>query len=133
VPTPTQLCSTGFAGGFSVTAFRSRFMVLRISRDRGDRASPLHLGERNCTSTGPKLSKTLRSRPFIPDGFRHFEGTDRSFAMCVAFLHSDYYDLFDFPRWPWSFVGLSLTYFPPSLTSTMGSPVFTMEDSNKML
>jgi hypothetical protein len=57
----------------------------------------------------------------------------RSFAMCVAFLHSDYYDLFDFPMWPWSFVGLSLTYSPPSLTSTMGSPVFTMEDSNKML
>src|SRR5262249_60335369 len=62
----TQLCSTGFAGGFSVTAFRSRFTVLRISRDRGDRASPLHLGERNYTSTGPKLSKTLRSRPLIP-------------------------------------------------------------------
>src|SRR3989454_12261381 len=50
----------------SVTAFRSRFTVLRISRDRGDRASPLHLGERNCTSTGPQLSKTLRSRPLIP-------------------------------------------------------------------
>src|SRR5215467_13220790 len=66
MPTHTQLCSTGFAGGFSVTAFRSRFTVLRISRDRGDRASPLHLGERNYTSTGPKLSKTLRSRPLIP-------------------------------------------------------------------
>ena len=26
---------------------------------------------------------------------RHFEGTDRSFAMYVAFLRSDYYDLFD--------------------------------------
>ena len=35
-----------------------------------------------------------------------------------------YYALFDFPMWPWSFVGLSLTYFPPSFTSTMGSPVF---------
>ena len=49
------------------------------------------LRERNCTSTAPKLSKTLRSRPFIPDGFRHFEGTDRSFAMYVAFPHADYY------------------------------------------
>src|SRR5215510_8422802 len=57
----------------------------------------------------------------------------RAFAMCVAFLHSDYYALFDFPRWPWSFVGLSLTYFPPSFTSTMGSPVFTMEDSSEIL
>jgi hypothetical protein len=66
VPAPTQLCSTGCAGGFSVTAFRSRFTVLRISRDRGDRASPLHLGERNYPSTEPKLSKTLRSRPLIP-------------------------------------------------------------------
>src|SRR5215469_3532253 len=46
------------------------------------------------------------------------------FAMCVAFLRSDYYALFDFPMWPRSFVGLSLTYFPPSFTSTMGSPVF---------
>jgi hypothetical protein len=57
----------------------------------------------------------------------------RAFAMCVAFLHSDYYALFDFPMWPWSFVGLSLTYFPPSFTSTMGSPVFTMEDSSEIL
>src|SRR5215831_14438762 len=39
-------------------------------------------------------------------------------------LRSDYYVLFDFPMWPRSFVGLSLTYFPPSFTSTMGSPVF---------
>src|SRR5262249_15688602 len=46
------------------------------------------------------------------------------FAMCVAFLRLDYYGLFDFPMWPRSFVGLSLTYFPPSFTSTMGSPVF---------
>src|SRR5262249_37934975 len=57
----------------------------------------------------------------------------RAFAICVAFLHSDYYALFDFPMWPWSFVGLSLTYFPPSFTSTMGSPVFTMEDSSEIL
>src|SRR6266567_2153672 len=53
-----QLCSTGFAGGFSVTAFHARFTVLRVSRHRGACASPLHLGERNFTSTVPKLSKT---------------------------------------------------------------------------
>jgi len=85
VPTHTQLCSTGFAGGFSVTAFRSRFTVLRISRDRGDRASPLHLGERNCTSTGPKLSKTSLVHVPHPWRMRHFEGTDRSCALYQAF------------------------------------------------
>ena len=91
MPTHTQLCSTGFAGGFSVTAFRSRFTVLRISRDRGDRASPLHLGERNCTSTGPKLSKTSSVHVPHPWRMRHFEGTDRSCAMYAAFPHADYY------------------------------------------
>src|SRR5215831_3973406 len=84
VPTHTQLCSTGFAGGFSVTAFRSRFTVLRISRDRGDRASPLHLGERNCTSTGPKLSKTSSVHVPHPWRVRHFEGTDRGFPLHPA-------------------------------------------------
>ena len=88
MPTPTQLCSTGFAGGFSVTAFRSRFTVLRISRDRGDRASPLHLGERNCTSTEPKLSKTSSVHVPHPWRMRHFEGTDRSFPLCLAFPDS---------------------------------------------
>ena len=48
----------------------------------------------------------------------------RPFAMCVAFLRSDYYALFDCPMWPRSFVGLSLPYFPPSFTSTLGAPVF---------
>jgi len=84
-----------FAGGFSVTAFRSRFTSLSVSRPSGERASPRHLRERNRTSTAPKLSKTLRSRPFIPDAHRHFEGTDRSFAMYAVFPHSDYYALFD--------------------------------------
>jgi hypothetical protein len=79
VPTPTHLGSTGFAGGVSVTAFRARFTVLRISRDRGDRASPLHLEERHCTSTGPKLSKT--SSVHVPHPWRmcHCAGTERSF------------------------------------------------------
>ena len=40
--------------------------------------------------------------------------------MYVAFLRSDYYDLFDFPLCPRSFVGLSLAYFPPSFSSTWG-------------
>jgi hypothetical protein len=81
-----------------VTAFRSRFTVLRISRDRGDRASPLHLGERNCTSTGPKLSKTSSVHVPHPWRMRHFEGTDRSFAMYVAFPHADYYAQSDCPQ-----------------------------------
>ena len=85
------------------------------------------------TSTAPKLSKTSAVLTPHPWHLCHFEGTDRSFAMCAVFPHSDYYGLFDCPLWPWSFVGLSLTYFPPSFTSTMGSPVFTMGDSNKML
>ena len=81
VPTHAQLCSAGFAGGFSVTALHARFIALRVSRGHGACASPWHLGERNGTSTAPKLSQTWRSRPFIPDGYRHFEGTDRSFPL----------------------------------------------------
>ena len=81
VPTHTPLCSTGCAGGFSVTACRSHFPVLRISRDRGDRASPLHLGERHCTATGPKLSKTSSVHVPHPWRTRPFEGTDRSFPL----------------------------------------------------
>jgi len=69
-----------------VTAFHSRFTSLSVSRPSGERASPRHLRERNRTSTAPKLSKTLWSRPFIPDAHRHFEGTDRSFALYVALL-----------------------------------------------
>ena len=133
MPTHTQLCSTGFAGGFSVTAFRSRFTVLRISRDRGERASPLHLGERNCTSTGPKLSKTSSVHVPHPWRMRPFEGTDRSFAMYAVFPHSDYYALFDCLEGLGGF-GSGLPYLlPPSFTSLAGSPVFRMEDSNKMM
>jgi hypothetical protein len=54
----------------------------------------------------------------------------RPFAVYVACLRSDSYGLCDLPMWPWSFVGLSLTYVPPSLSSPMGSPVFCMKDSN---
>jgi hypothetical protein len=95
VPPHTHLCSPGFAGGVSVTALRSRFTVLRIRRDRGDRASPLHLGERHCTSTGPKLSKTSSVHVPHPWRMHHCEGTDRSFAMYAVFPHSDYYALLD--------------------------------------
>ncbi len=126
MPTPTQLCSTGFAGGFSVTAFRSRFTVLRISRDRGDRASPLHLGERNYTSTGPKLSKTSSVHVPHPWRMHHFEGTDRSFAMYAAFPRSDYYAPFDCLLCLGVSYGLPHAYSPPSLTSLAGSPVFTV-------
>jgi hypothetical protein len=99
VPTHAPLCSAEFAGGVSVTAFHARFIALRVSRRHGACASPRHLGERNDTSTAPKLSKTLRSRPFIPDTSGHFEGTDRSFALYTAFPCSldgrdavDYYE-----------------------------------------
>src|SRR2546422_4999202 len=88
-----------FAGGFGVTAFHSRFTSLSVSRPSGERASPRHLRERNRTSTAPKLSKTLWSRPFIPDAHRHFEGTDRSFPLYTAlpcalvgrYVHEDYW------------------------------------------
>ena len=101
VPTRAQLCSAGFAGGFSVTAFHARFTALMVSRGRGACASPWHLGERNYTSTAPKLSQTLRSRPFIPDTYRHFEGTDRSFPLYAVFPRSEYYGGSDAGLVPW--------------------------------
>jgi hypothetical protein len=53
---------------------------LRVSRYRGERASPVHQGERNSTSTTSKLSKTFSV--FVPHPWccHHFEGTDRSTA-----------------------------------------------------
>lgn len=90
MPTRVQLDSAEFAGEFSVTAFHARFIVLMVSRNNGARVSPRHLGERNSTSTVPKLSKTLWSCPFIPDDSRHFEGTDRSFPLYVAFPRAEY-------------------------------------------
>jgi len=61
-----RIAPTGFAGGFSVTALSFRFTVLRISRDRGDCASPLHLGERNCTSTGTPSYQDLAVSTLLP-------------------------------------------------------------------
>ena len=130
MPTHTQLCSTGFAGGFSVTAFRSRFTVLRISRDRGDRASPLHLGERNCTSTGPKLSKTSSVHVPHPWRMRHFEGTDRSFALSTAFPSSEYYGHADSLQAHRRFSGaVSNPLLPLSFSSLEGPPMFPLLDS----
>src|SRR2546425_4731857 len=86
-----QLCWAGCPGGFRGTAFYARFTRLIVSRARGAYASPRHLGERNCTSTAPKLSKTSAVSTPHPWHMCHFEGTDRSFALYVAFLRSDYY------------------------------------------
>src|SRR5262245_17784245 len=53
---------------------------LRVSRYRGERASPLHQEERNYTSTTSKLSKTSLVSVPHPWYLHHFEGTDRSMA-----------------------------------------------------
>src|SRR3989449_340350 len=84
-----QLCWAGCPGGFRGTAFYARFTRLIVSRARGAYASPRHLGEKNCTSTAPKLSKTSAVSTPHPWHLCHFEGTDRSFAMYVAFPHAD--------------------------------------------
>jgi len=71
-------------GGISKEILRDRLSFplhrLRISRYRGERASPLHRGERNYTSTISKLSKT--SPVSVPHLWccHHFEGTDRRTA-----------------------------------------------------
>ena len=60
-------CST-LLGGMRREILRDRLSLplhgLRVSRYRGEGASPLHHGERNCTSTTSKLSKT--SSVFVP-------------------------------------------------------------------
>src|SRR5215510_4075898 len=89
-PTHLQLCSTGFAVGFCVTAFHSRFHGLRISRYRGECASPLHLRDRNLTCTKLKLSKTSRSSPSIPDCESHFGGTDRTHSCLSTVIGSSF-------------------------------------------
>ena len=53
--------------------------------------------------------------------------------MHAVFPHSDYYALFDCLQASELSVRVSPAYFPLSFTSLSGSPVFTMEDSNKML
>src|SRR5439155_3691357 len=86
-----QLCWAGCPGGFRGTAFYARFTRLIVSRTRGAYASPRHLGERNCTSTAPKLSKTSAVSTPHPWHLCHFEGTDRSFPMYMAFPCAEYY------------------------------------------
>src|SRR3989442_15092059 len=83
-----QLCWAGCPGGFRGTAFYARFTRLRVSRARGAYASPRHLGERNGTSTAPKLSKTSAVSTPQPWHFCHFERTDRTFPLCPAFQDS---------------------------------------------
>ena len=95
MPTRMQLCWAGCPGGFRGTAFYARFTRLIVSRTRGAYASPRHLGERNGTSTAPKLSKTSAVSTPHPWHLCHFEGTDRRFALCTVFPHSDSYALFD--------------------------------------
>ena len=57
----------------------------------------------------------------------------RAFAMCAVFPRSDYYAPFDCLEGLGGF-GSGLPYLlPPSLTSLAGSPVFTTEDSSKMV
>ena len=55
----------------------------------------------------------------------------RAFAMCAAFLRSDYYAPFDCLQGLGVSYGSPHAYSPPSLTSLASSPVFTTEDSNK--
>ena len=55
----------------------------------------------------------------------------RAFAMCAAFLRSDYYAQFDCLQGLGVSYGSPHFYSPPSLTSLAGSPVFTTEDSSK--
>src|SRR5262247_79176 len=85
-----QLCSTEFLVGFKVTAFHSRFHGLRISRYRGESASPLHQRDRNLTCTKLKLSKTSRSSSSILDTPRHFGGTGRSYSYLSAIIGSTF-------------------------------------------
>ena len=57
----------------------------------------------------------------------------RPFAMYVAFLRSDYYGQFDCLRASELSARVSPAYFPLSFASLAGSPVFTVENANKML
>jgi hypothetical protein len=57
----------------------------------------------------------------------------RPFAMYVAFLRSDYSGPFDCLQGLGVSVQVSPASFPLSFTSLAGSPVFSMEDSNKMM
>jgi hypothetical protein len=122
-PTHTPRGSTGCAGGCSVTACRSRCTGLSIRRDRGDRASPLPLGERHCTATGPKVSKTSSVHGPHPWRMRHCEGTDRSCPTWTALPSAAYSEG----------IRLPMDHEPPSLWSggptccqeSLGPPTFS--------
>ena len=74
-------CST-LLGGMRREILRDRLSFplhgLKVSRSRGESASPLHHGERNGTSTISKLSKTSSVSVPHPWCRHHFEGTDRT-------------------------------------------------------
>ena len=57
----------------------------------------------------------------------------RPFAMYVAFLRSDYYGQFDCLQGLGVSARVSPAYSPLSFASLAGSPVFTVENSNRML
>jgi hypothetical protein len=57
----------------------------------------------------------------------------RPFALYAAFPRSDYYGLFDCLQGLGDFGAGLPCLLPLSLTSLSGSPVFNLEDSNKML
>src|SRR2546425_5660026 len=57
----------------------------------------------------------------------------RAFAMCAAFLRSDYYAQFDCLQGLGVSYGSPHAYSPLSFTSLSGSPVFTTEDSSKTM
>src|SRR5215813_1419052 len=75
-----------------VRSYRLSFPLhgLRISRYRGESASPLHLRDRNLTCTKLKLSKTSRSSPSILDYESHFGGTGRSYSCRSAIIGSTF-------------------------------------------
>src|SRR5215471_5279532 len=82
----------------------------------------------------PSYQRPSRSRPLIPDGFRHFEGTARSILVYTAFPCSDYYAPSDSPLRHRAFVRrFPLTTSPLLLASAEEPPVFRMEDSNRTL
>src|SRR5215468_3801652 len=81
---------SGSASEPCVLRYRLSFPLhgLRVSRYRGESASPPHLRDRNLTCTKLKLSKTSRSSSSIPDYESHFGGTDRTHSERSACITS---------------------------------------------
>jgi hypothetical protein len=64
--------------------------VLRISRYRGESASPLRRRDTNLTCTKLKVSKTSRSSSSILDYKNHFGGTGRTHSCLSAIIGSTF-------------------------------------------